>query len=133
MLASEVRRDYYSFPRSSVGMPSSTLCVLFASGGECRGRRRGASKTAFPRGAWERGWRRPAVVVISEEHRRSRQYLFMGIPPIIQYRLAPPPLRGFLGLEPGPFPVKELRPAPGRGQSRGPLQVLADREPELDE
>src|SRR6185437_4919784 len=39
-----------SFPRSSVGMPSSTLRVVRAA--PARGR--GASKTAFPRGAWER-------------------------------------------------------------------------------
>jgi len=58
-----------SFPRSSVGMPSSTLRVAlppqmrdartpamaFAHENAVRiGRRRGASGTAFPRGAWER-------------------------------------------------------------------------------
>jgi hypothetical protein len=49
------RRVCVSFPRSCVGMPSATLCVVWAhvAAGKLSGR--GASRTAFPRGAWERG------------------------------------------------------------------------------
>ena len=41
-------------PTLRVGMPSSTLCVALApiAAGDSSGR--GASGTAFPRGAWER-------------------------------------------------------------------------------
>ncbi len=38
-----------SFPRSSVGMTSSTLCVGFFGSGQIERRGRGASRTAFPR------------------------------------------------------------------------------------
>jgi hypothetical protein len=41
-------------PTLCVGMPSWTLCVLFGSTGPEPKYRRRASKTAFPRGAWER-------------------------------------------------------------------------------
>ena len=39
----------HSFPRSSVGMPFGTLCVLLCWPGGAVSRRRGASQTAFPR------------------------------------------------------------------------------------
>jgi len=43
--------DFALVPTLRVGMPSRTLRVLFRAIGR-HDRRRGASKTAFPRGAW---------------------------------------------------------------------------------
>ena len=97
-----LRATASSFPRSSVGMPSWTLRVLCQRHG--RRRRRRASKTAFPRGAWERGCglpgQRPAT---PRDARRARCFAPPQPPPTgDDVGELQPPAGGFIPIsEPG--------------------------------